>query len=178
MHRHHWFRSRVVVPVLELLRQGTNPEKLALSLAIGMVLGIFPAVGVTTILVFAVAYILRLNPVAMQLTNYLVYPLQLLLLLPFVRAGEILFRERHLRITIGQIQALTHAGPFMILRSFWTAIWHAVAAWALIAPFAILFVYAVLTPVLRKAEGRFASHWSQHHHAPGATPVGLPHSRD
>ncbi len=39
------FRRRIARPIVELLRQGVTPEKMALSLALGVALGVFPAVG-------------------------------------------------------------------------------------------------------------------------------------
>jgi hypothetical protein len=43
-------RCRVVQPVIDLLTQGISPEKIALSLAFGIVLGVFPVLGSTTLL--------------------------------------------------------------------------------------------------------------------------------
>ena len=80
--------------ILDLLRQGITPEKIALSIAFGIVLGVFPALGWTALLCLVASAGLRLNLPAMQLVNFLVYPLQLLLLVPFIRAGEVLFRSR------------------------------------------------------------------------------------
>lgn len=151
MIRHHWIRRRVIVPILELLRQGVTPEKLALSLAIGTVLGVSPILGLTTGIAFLICYLFRLNIVAMQLMNYVMYPFQLLLLLPFIRAGEVLFHQRHERITLTQIQQLVHNDATFALRLLWTSIWHAVTVWALVAPLAAFILYLVLTPVLRHA---------------------------
>lgn len=154
MIRHHWFRRRVVVPVLELIRQGVTPEKLALSLAIGMVLGCAPILGVTTILAFGICYLTELNPVAMQLTNYLVYPLQIILLVPFIRAGEMLFHARHLRVTQVQIEQMFHSNATVALHRLWTAIWHALTVWLIVAPIAVAILYVILAPVLRHAAMR------------------------
>ena len=85
------FQRRITRPILEVLRQGTTPEKIALSIAFGLVLGIFPAIGWTTLLCFLAAIIFRLNLPAVQLVNYFMYPVQLALLIPFIRAGELLF---------------------------------------------------------------------------------------
>jgi hypothetical protein len=37
-----WLYRKVVLPVVELLRQGITPEKIALSIALGAVIGVFP----------------------------------------------------------------------------------------------------------------------------------------
>lgn len=54
-------RRRLFEPLLTLLRQGIAPQQIALSLAFGLGLGIFPVLGVSTILCTAVALVLRLN---------------------------------------------------------------------------------------------------------------------
>jgi len=149
--RHHWIRRRVIVPILELLKQGVTPERLALSIAIGTVLGISPILGLTTWLALLICYFFRLNPVAMQLMNYVMYPFQILLLLPFIHAGEKLFHEPHLRITVAQIQQLLHSDIAFALKLLWTAIWHAMTVWALVAPIIVFSLYMVLTPILRHA---------------------------
>lgn len=74
----------VLEPILTLLRQGITPEKIALSLAFGIGLGIFPVLGVATILCTVIALALRLNLAAIQIVNYLASPVQLLLIIPFV----------------------------------------------------------------------------------------------
>ena len=77
------------------LKDESSTEKLAVSLALGAVLGIFPVLGIPTFLCGAAAAVWRLNFPALQLMNYLVYPLQLVLLWPFVRFGSALFGVSH-----------------------------------------------------------------------------------
>ena len=68
-----WPCRNVLVPIVDLLRQGITPEKIALSIALGAVLGIFPVLGSTTLLCAAAAFILRLNMPAIQVVNFLIY---------------------------------------------------------------------------------------------------------
>src|SRR5262250_3415773 len=95
-----WGYRKLVLPIIDLLRQGITPEKIAQSLAFGIVLGVFPVLGSTTILCALAAIIFRLNLPAIQLVNYFVYPLQLALLIPFIRFGEILFRSPHVSLSL------------------------------------------------------------------------------
>ena len=69
-----FLKRRLVRPIIELLSQGVTPEKLALSLALGITLGIFPALGSTTALCAIAALVLRLNLPAIQIVNYFMYP--------------------------------------------------------------------------------------------------------
>ena len=66
-----FFQRRVARPIVELLRQGVTPEKMALSLALGVAMGVFPLLGTTTALCALVALIWRLNLPAIQIVNYL-----------------------------------------------------------------------------------------------------------
>ncbi len=65
-----FFHRRVVAPIVALLTQEITPEKLALSLAFGIVLGIFPVLGSTTVLCAAAALVFGLNLPAIQLVNW------------------------------------------------------------------------------------------------------------
>lgn len=143
--------QKLVQPVLALLRQGVTPEKMALSIALGATLGIFPALGWTTILCAIAAFALGLNLPAIQLVNYFVYPAQLALLVPFFRAGERLFGAAHLPISAPQIVAMSKADLEGTVKLLWSTTWHAVVVWAIAAPVVIALVYFPLAPVLRKA---------------------------
>ena len=144
-----FFQRRIVCPVRDLLHQGTKPEEIALSIAVGLVLGTFPALGSTTLLCFLAALMFRLNLPAIQLVNYLVYRLQLALLIPFIRAGEILFHSARLPLSLKQIVAMINANAWHALKILWNSTMQAVV-WALIAPPAIYVLYRVLALLLRK----------------------------
>jgi uncharacterized protein (DUF2062 family) len=153
------FHGRLLRPILDLLRQGVTPEKIALSLALGVALGVFPLLGSTTALCALAALVLRLNLPAIQVINYFVYPLQIALLIPFFRLGERLFRAPHLPLSVPQIYAMMHANVWDAIRSLWTTTWHAILVWCLLAPLFAAVVYAVLLPALRRVLRR---------HLPGA----------
>src|SRR5271165_3804523 len=73
------------------LRQGISPRRLALTLALGFAIGCIPVLGIPTVLCGVLALALRLNLPAIQAANYAVMPLQLALIVPFVRLGGRLF---------------------------------------------------------------------------------------
>ena len=146
-----FFHRRLIRPILDLLRQGVTPEKLALSIALGLTLGIFPVLGSTTALCALAALVLHLNLPAIQIVNYFVYPLQIALLIPFFRAGEKLFRATHLPLSVSQIYAMIHANMAEAIRILWTTTWHAIAVWCLLAPLAAALVYIALVPIFRRA---------------------------
>ena len=149
--REGFFRRRIIRPILDLLRQGVTPEKIALSVALGAALGLFPALGWSTTLCAIAAIVLRLNLPAIQIVNYFVYPAQIALLVPFFRWGERLFRAPHFPISGPQILALFHAGTWVAIKLLWTTIWHAMVVWGMMAPLFVGLLYVILTPLLRRA---------------------------
>jgi uncharacterized protein (DUF2062 family) len=149
-----FFRRRIARPIVELLRQGVTPEKMALSLALGVALGVFPVLGTTTALCALVAFVWRLNLPAIQIVNYFVYPLQIALILPFFRAGEKLFGAPHLPLSASQIVAAVHASFWGAARFLWTTIWHAAVAWCLVAPLFVVLAYVILVLFLRRLARR------------------------
>ncbi|HLW73449.1 MAG TPA: DUF2062 domain-containing protein, partial [Gammaproteobacteria bacterium] len=98
--------NRLARHILDLLKQGITPQKIALAVVLGVLLGIAPVLGTTIVSCTVAALALRLNLVLIQIVNNLVYPLQLLLLIPFVQAGQWLFRQPPLPLSVGQIVAM------------------------------------------------------------------------
>ena len=145
-----FFHCRVVAPIVALLTQGITPEKIALSLAFGIVLGIFPVLGSTTVLCAVAALVFGLNLPAIQLVNYLIYPMQLFLLVPFVRMGEKLFRVAPLPLSLGQILTMVRTDLPHAVATLWRTEVHAISAWLLIGPVAICLLYFLLSRALRR----------------------------
>jgi uncharacterized protein (DUF2062 family) len=146
-----FFKRRLVRPILDLLRQGVTPEKIALSVALGAALGLIPVLGWSTTLCAIAAIALRLNLPAIQIVNYFVYPAQIALLVPFFRWGEKLFRAPHFPISAPQIYGLFHAGAWTAIKLLWTTIWHALVVWGMMAPVFVGLLYVILMPLLRRA---------------------------
>ncbi len=145
-----FLHRRFVAPIAALLTQGITPEKIALSLASGIVLGTFPVLGSTTILCAGAALVFGLNLPAIQLVNYLIYPMQLFLLVPFIRMGEKLFRAAPLQLSLTQILAMVRADPLHAISTLWLTELHAMSAWLLIAIPTICLLYALLSRTLRR----------------------------
>jgi len=128
---------------------GTAPEKLALTVALGMVVGIFPILGATTPLCALTAWILRLNQPVIQLVHLFVYPLQLGLLLAFYSAGESLFGKPHVHLSISMLVEEFWAAPGNFMVRFGMIGLQGIVVWLLIAPFMIGILYFSLLPPIR-----------------------------
>ena len=150
-----FWQRRVIAPIAAQLRQGITPEKIALTLALGGTLSLFPILGATTALCALAAWRLRLNQPIIQLTNYLLYPLQLLLLLPFYRAGESLFRQPHLPIfSVTELLQRFQLDPIKFFVDYGMVGVYGIAVWCLLAPPMIALLYLLLRTPLRVLAAR------------------------
>lgn len=147
----NWLRRRILDPLLALLRQGIAPQQLALCVALGVVVGNIPILGVSTILCAAIALLFRLNLAAIQLVQAAMAPTQILLIIPFVRLGEWILRVPPQPLSIKEGLDLLAHGAGQAIVVLWDAILHAGLAWIMVAPFAVYLFYKLLTPVLTRA---------------------------
>lgn len=131
-----FFRCRILRPLLRQLRGGVTPRRLAWSLALGIVIGINPSVGISTLLVFVLAWAFGLNQIASQIGTHAVAPLHLLLFIPFIELGVHLFHTRRLPLDRRQIEHLSHH-PLHLVREIWQWEWHALVVWGLVAAIAL-----------------------------------------
>jgi hypothetical protein len=95
--------------------------------------------------------VFRLNLPAIQLVQAAMAPTQILLIIPFVRLGEWILRAPPQPLSIPAGLALISQGVGHAVVVLWDAIVHAGFAWILVAPFAVLMLYKLLTPVFERA---------------------------
>ena len=148
---------RWLKPITQLLSQGVAPEKIALSISLGVILGVTPVLGSTTILCTLAAIVLRLNLPAIQFVNGLVYPLQFILLIPFYRLGAWIFGADASTISIQAVTALIHTGVWQAIRTLWVVTMHALVAWLVLGAITSAILYAALLPVMRWMARRIQS---------------------
>jgi hypothetical protein len=149
-----FWRERVVGLIGAQLTQGVTPQKIALTIALGINLAMFPILGSTTLLCAAVAFWLKLNQPIIQLVNWLAYPLQFAMLLPFIRIGEWLTRAPQVTFSIPQMLQKFHDAPGKFLGEFGMTGVHGIIAWLLIAPVLSALIYFTLLPPLKKLSQR------------------------
>lgn len=144
------YNNKYIQPVKKLLMQGTSPKLLALGIAGAFVIGLFPVLGSTTILCAIFAFTFRLNLPLVQLINFSVYPLQLILLVPFMKLGEILFHFEKLKYGFNDIVALVRKDTLHAIMVLWNVTIQAIGAWLIFASIAAIILYFVLFLILKR----------------------------
>jgi uncharacterized protein (DUF2062 family) len=136
----NFVHCKILRPLLRLIKRGVPPRRLAWSLAIAVVIGINPFLGMTTVIMLLLAWIFKLNHVATQIGIHTVAPLQWILFIPFMRAGTLLFRTSRLPMSKAAILHMSQHHPFRLVHILWEWEWHALVVWAVLA--------ALVTPLI------------------------------
>jgi uncharacterized protein (DUF2062 family) len=162
---HEFVRCRIFRPLLRLLRGGVSPRRLAWSLALGMIIGINPSVGLTTVIVILLAWTFGLNQLASQIGTHVVAPLHLLLFVPFIELGVHLFHSRRLPLDRHQVEHLSHH-PVKLVRNIWQWEWHALIVWGLVSaivlPLLATYIRRGLVLLMRRHRSLLQTRTSAH----------------
>lgn len=126
------------------LKNGLNPRDLALAFALGATLGIMPLVWGTSLICIACACCLRLNQAAVQLANYLVYPLQIVLFVPYLILGEQLFASDFLPENSAQLLGQIRQAPTLFFSHFWPLNLQGLLVWLGSAPLVFGLIFKVI----------------------------------
>ena len=137
-----------------LLKMGADPDRLAWSLALGVVVGVNPLLGSTTLVVLGLAALFRLNLVASQVGNHAMYPLEILMFPVFIKTGSLVFGTVKLPLEGHALWFAVKHHPWDTTRLLWTWEWHALVVWAVFAVVAVPAIALGSEPMLRKMAKR------------------------
>lgn len=134
------------------LSQGISPRRLALTLSLGFAVGCIPVVGVPTVLCIALAMALRLNLPAIQAANYAAMPVQLALIVPFVRLGGWIVSRAvsAMPVPLPAANTLAHLPAFSLATQVSGMAGQALLAWMVAAVPAVVLMTVMLTGLLRR----------------------------
>ena len=153
-----FWRRRVVQPIRTQLTQGVAPDQIAATLAVGTACSLFPIFGVTSIVNLLVGLGLRMNQAILQSLNQLLGPLQIALILVYVRIGEFIWRstERHFTLK-DMMREFRERSLVDFLQQFGWAGTHALTAWLVTSPLLVAAIYVAVRPAIRRAAKKRAA---------------------
>ena len=146
------WQRRVADPIVAQLTQGLTPEKIALTVAIGSALSMFPILGLTTLLCLLVGVVMKLNQPIIQAVNYACTPLHITFIFYAFRWGERLFGTTHTGLQFRAMMRLLHEHPLDFVSRYSMTALYAVIIWAVLVPFGATAVYYAILPIIRGIE--------------------------
>lgn len=129
-----------------------SPEKLALTLALGIIFGIMPFMGVTTYILALLAIILKLNIPAIQLVNYAMYILQITLFVPFLKSGQYVFGGPELPFELSNVISMLKNHFWSTLEALWQVNLLGVLMWVIVAIPVGIGIYYLSLPFFTKQQ--------------------------
>ncbi|RKO99508.1 hypothetical protein CXG81DRAFT_20418 [Caulochytrium protostelioides] len=150
-----WLYAKIVQPLIDALKQGLSPDKLALSLACGVAAGLYPVPGLTAVVAFILALGFGLNVPVVQAVNFSLTAAELALAIPTLRFGERLLGLDPLPLTPGELWDQLRSQFVATLGQALRAVAAATFGWAVIAVPATYLLYQLLRPVTRWGIARY-----------------------
>jgi len=146
-----FWQRRVVEPIKQQLTQGVTPQRISATLGVGTVCSLFPFLGFTSLLNLGVGMALRLNQPILQVLNQLLGPLQLVMVLIYVKGGELIWGATSDPFSVTEmLTSFAELSLMEFLTKFGWAGVHAFTAWIITAPVLFALVYFPLRPVIER----------------------------
>ena len=142
--------NRFLVPFRLMPAEGLSAGKIAFSLSLGIIAGIFPVIGATTLLSLLFTFLFRLNILIVQSVQWTVALFQLLLIVPFMKSGAYLLTQKNIHINTSQLQQAFEHGTMAGVKSLWILHLYGIFSWILIAVPAGFILYFLFLHIFSK----------------------------
>jgi hypothetical protein len=143
-----WFKKRLIDPIKGQLVQGYSVEKVAMSIAVGLAIGCTPIIGISTVLGIILATVFSLNHVVLQTINYIVYPLHLAMIIPFLMLGQRVFADTVVPLNLSRMFAEFGNSPALFFKTYGLVALYGFLLWVLTLPIIIPVTYFIVKPII------------------------------
>ena len=126
------------------LVEDSSPQKTALTLTLGFYLSLFPVVGSTTFLCLLATFLFRLNPFIIQGVNFFLFPIQMMLMFPFLKAGRMLFFTRKDLLPAASLKQLMHVDGWDSFYYLFESLIGGIAMWGIFSAITGFLLYKIL----------------------------------
>jgi uncharacterized protein (DUF2062 family) len=144
------FTNKILIPFRLIPREGLSAEKLAFSITIGLIAGIFPVLGATTLLSLLFTMLFRQNLMVVQSVQWVMALAQILLIIPFMQFGAYILSAQALHINMDQINLAFQPGFFAGLKTVGIFHLYAILTWTILSVPAGAISYFALKAVFQK----------------------------
>ncbi len=126
------------------------PKELIQSIIVSGLISIIPILGVSTFMITTVSLKRKLNFPVMISLSYLMWPVQILMIIPFIRVGEFIFSVPRNRHTVEEIISSFQSSFFQTLSQLSFELLCGLGGWLLTAVPTAVVVYWVSLLYLRE----------------------------
>ncbi|XP_074371732.1 uncharacterized protein LOC141712625 [Apium graveolens] len=152
----NWFHIKVVDPLVFILKRGAEPKQLTFSAALGVTLGVFPICGVPLFFCGLAIAVLgsRCHAPTVMLSNFVATPLELSLVIPFLRFGEVVTGGPHFPLTSDALKKVLKGQASI---EVFQSIFHALLGWLVATPIIFVISYVLFFPCFKILVHKFST---------------------
>lgn len=132
------------------LTQGLRRRACCQAIAVSLTIGVFPIMGFSTLMNTFSAGILKLNQPVVQVCNWIVGPVKLALIFPFLRLGEWLFQAEPFRLSLTEFSERFFTDVAATSAEFAMTFVHAIAGWLVCIPVIYCAIFQVAQRLIAK----------------------------
>ena len=138
--------------ILDYLSQGLSRRRVALAIAAGLAIGIFPIYGPMSMLCLGLGWVTGLNATILLAGLYAMSFAKPLLILPFLLIGEWVFQADPMGISLVELARRFSMSPWATLAEFAWSLVHAIVGWLVILPLLFPLLYFTSLFLVRRVD--------------------------
>jgi len=132
-----------LIPFRLVSKEGLTAESLAFSITIGIIAGLFPVIGATTLMSVLLTLLFRQNILVVQSVQWILGLLQVMLIIPFMKLGAVILNQQAVHINMHQISLAFQPGFFSGIRTVGIFQLYAILTWTILAmPASVISYFA------------------------------------
>lgn len=132
------------------ITQGATPEKISQSLSAGILIGCFPLLGFATGLAAVFGIVLKLNHLILQTVNYMMYPVQIVLIPVYIKVVSLIVDVGDVPIRPDLILQAFQADWVQFLKTYSLIGLYAVILWLIVSSVLFMILPKVFLPAIKK----------------------------
>ena len=130
--------SSIYIKMMGFLKQGLSPRQLALTIIISTLIGVMPLLIVNTWIIGAFSVVFRLNLPLALFINYGIWPLHVILIIPFIKFGTWITGAATTSLSLSYFQQAFSESLYMGIQDLGLQVAYGVLGWAILSiPLAI-----------------------------------------
>jgi uncharacterized protein (DUF2062 family) len=127
------FKNKILIPFRLVPKEGLTAETLAFSITIGIIAGLFPVIGATTLISVLLTLLFRQNLLIVQSVQWILGLVQIVLIIPFMKFGAFLLNQHALHINMHQISSAFQPGFLSGIKTVGIFHLYAILTWIILA---------------------------------------------
>lgn len=146
------FKNKILIPFRLIPKDGITPETMAFSVTLGIISGIFPVIGMTTVLSIGLTMLFRQNLLVVQAVQWILALVQVLLIIPFMKFGAFLLHQSVVHISMAQINHAFQPGMLSGIKAVGIFHLYGILSWLIVViPAGVVLYFGFLFVFQRKS---------------------------